>query len=519
MAEASGSTSDALRVITEKLEELSSSMTSHERTMNEREQVHVAEMSALSDRVSKVVSDQARSHQDEVGRQESHRRTSRRGMQSRSCSFSQSHVRERRGTNDNIRHEYSSVHVQQPFVEASIGVPDPSPTVGIGSRGNINRVITGEAGLLDPAMHMELSYLEPGLVPYVAGDDRLRAILDYRSYRLNIRDGHVSSRASGRISEYANRVRSQTPMRFSGIPAVGALRFLRTLRIAFDDTGISEGVALRLLPHFLEEPATTAFHRTLRIHGGSVGTYPQAVAWFLQTYVPESSVALKLREVSLLSRRQEENVDEFAMRLQAEAALLGDLISERTLRTHFYAGLDGPTATFAQSLLPHGPVMQTFHEAVAHASQVDQSIAFLRPAPTTNVNNRAVVLPSRSNIQRSRGILSIPEAPPEDETMNEASSSLDVDTGVFYVTDQRSRATKQFYCIVCWKQGHFAGDCPLISERDRKEIAARKTAVLALMRDRPGWKNRTGRMYPNIPYQGGVNPSTSNAENPEQSKN
>jgi hypothetical protein len=45
----------------------------------------------------------------------------------------------------------------------------------------------------------------------------------------------------------ANRVRSQTPMRFSGIPAVGALRFSKTLRIAFDDTGINEGVALRLL--------------------------------------------------------------------------------------------------------------------------------------------------------------------------------------------------------------------------------------------------------------------------------
>jgi hypothetical protein len=126
---------------------------------------------------------------------------------------------------------------------------------------------------------MNLGSLEPGLIPYVAGDERLREILDYRSYRLHNRDGHVSSRASGRISEYANRVR--TPMRFSGIPAVGALRFLRTLRIAFDDTGINEGVALRLLPHFLVEPATTAFHRTLRIHGGSVGTYPQAVAWFL----------------------------------------------------------------------------------------------------------------------------------------------------------------------------------------------------------------------------------------------
>jgi hypothetical protein len=130
------------------------------------------------------------------------------------------------------------------------------------------------------------------------------------------------------------------------------------------------------------------------------------------------------------------------MRLQAEAALLGDLISERTLRTHFYAGLDVSTATLVQSLLPPGPVMHTFNEAVAHASQVDQRIKLLRPTPATNVNTRAVALPSRSNIQRTRGILSITEASRAEETVNEASGSLDVDTGVFSITDQSSRAIK-----------------------------------------------------------------------------
>jgi hypothetical protein len=235
-------------------------------------------------------------------------------MHSRPWSSSQSPERERHATTENLSYEHTSAHLQKTFVEGSIIVPEASSPFCIGNVGQNNRVLTGGARLLDTAVHVNLGSLEPGLMPYVAGDDRFREILDYRSYRLNNRDGHVSSRASGRISEYANRVRPQTPMRFSGRPAVGALRFLRTLRIAFDDTGINKGVALRLLPHLLEEPATTALHRTLRIHGGSVGTYPQAVAWFLATYEPESSVASKLREVSLLSRRQEENVEEFAMR-------------------------------------------------------------------------------------------------------------------------------------------------------------------------------------------------------------
>jgi hypothetical protein len=113
-------------------------------------------------------------------------------------------------------------------------------------------------------------------------------------------------------------------------------------------------------------------------------------------YVPERVVSSKLREVSVQSRRQGEFVEEFSLRLQAEAAQLGYLISERTLRTHFYAGIDAPTATFAQSLLPHGPVLQTFHDAVTHASQVYQSILLLRPSTAATASNLSVELPSRS---------------------------------------------------------------------------------------------------------------------------
>jgi hypothetical protein len=59
MAEANGSTIDALRVIKEKLEGLTSSMTSHEWILKEREHVHVAGLSLLSEKVEKVSSEQA----------------------------------------------------------------------------------------------------------------------------------------------------------------------------------------------------------------------------------------------------------------------------------------------------------------------------------------------------------------------------------------------------------------------------------------------------------------------------
>jgi hypothetical protein len=127
-------------------------------------------------------------------------------------------------------------------------------------------------------LHMNTSLLETVRVPYFSADDRFRTILDYRSYRLVNRSGIVSSRTSGIIAEYADRGWSQTPIKFLEVPAVSALRFLRILRIVFDDTGISEGVALRIIPHFLDEPATTTLQRALRIHGGTVYSYTQAVA-------------------------------------------------------------------------------------------------------------------------------------------------------------------------------------------------------------------------------------------------
>jgi hypothetical protein len=124
------------------------------------------------------------------------------------------------------------------------------------------------------------------------------------------------------------------------------------MRIAFDDTGISEGIALRLIPQFLEEPATTAFQSVLRVHGGSVITYPQAIAWFLTTYSAETTVSVKKREIALISRQSGESVEAFAIRLQFEAYLLGDLINERSLKHNFTLDLM-PVRQLSRNMFSH----------------------------------------------------------------------------------------------------------------------------------------------------------------------
>jgi hypothetical protein len=358
--------------------------------------------------------------------------------------------------------------------------------------------------------HFTPDLLEPGLFPTPVADEAIRHLLDYRTYRLRRRQDYVSSRSSGRIAEYANRVRSQTQVRFSGNPPIRVLYFLRTLRIAFDDTGLTEGLALRLVSHFLDEPVATTFSRCLRIHGGTVSTYPQAIAWFLTAHASEAAVSAKQREVALLSRQTGESIQEYGTRLQFEAALLGDLINDRALRTHFYAGLDEATSTFLRSILPYGVATQTFHEAVAHATMADQSVRALRPPAHSFSRQQQTARPPTA---LGRRILAVPEGRSEVEQDSPETGEFDADQGVFAVREIGQRDIRQYYCFVCWKHGHFALDCPLIPEEERKLIAARKAGVLGMLKNKPGWLNRNGRMIPNVPY-----PNIPR-EDPDQSKN
>jgi hypothetical protein len=146
------------------------------------------------------------------------------------------------------------------------------------------------------------------------------------------------------------------------------------------------------------------------------------------------------------------------------------LINEISLKTHFYAGLDAATSTFSQSVLPQGIVTQGFQEAVSNSSRVDQSVALLRPHSATTHANRSIQPVSRTLNPHPSGSLVVPSVDFTAREEIETEGQVDVDLGAFSITENEPEPypSRRYCFFVCCKQGNFASECPLISEKDRK---------------------------------------------------
>jgi hypothetical protein len=90
MADAGGSTNDALRAITTQLEQLNSSLASHENVITERNKAQAIEMSSLSERITEIVAEQTKNRQEGLQQRTSQQRPSRRDLDRPFCSRSSS---------------------------------------------------------------------------------------------------------------------------------------------------------------------------------------------------------------------------------------------------------------------------------------------------------------------------------------------------------------------------------------------------------------------------------------------
>ena len=98
---------------------------------------------------------------------------------------------------------------------------------------------------------------EPGLEPVHTMIQECSAVANYRMYRLDNTSRLVTSGDAGRIAKYVQRCRGLRPTMksFDGTDAIQLLPFLKYIRINFNPSHLTEGVAIRVFAHFLEQDA------------------------------------------------------------------------------------------------------------------------------------------------------------------------------------------------------------------------------------------------------------------------
>jgi hypothetical protein len=101
-------------------------------------------------------------------------------------------------------------------------------------------------------------YLADGsaMLPVATSDPRLTDQVDYRRYRLRKRNAVLRSEEAKRLTRRAEVIHQRMPsLYFDCSEPLAVLSFLRQLKVAFDESGITEAMGSRLLFNFVRGKA------------------------------------------------------------------------------------------------------------------------------------------------------------------------------------------------------------------------------------------------------------------------
>jgi hypothetical protein len=207
----------------------------------------------------------------------------------------------------------------------------------------------------------------PGLTEQVTRRPEFKSLISYRSYRLADSSQEVESHATGRVNGHLKKLKHHLDYKFSSEPAMQVLDFLRTFQEAADLNEINEGVAVLILPYFLEGRAKAGLASRLKQVAASMLKFPATVQWLLQSHATETILAAACQKVFTARKLPEEDEKAFANRLSRNAAEAGSVLSEDTLTSAFVHGLQSYTSNMVRGLVT--PAM-TFAEVQILTEQV-----------------------------------------------------------------------------------------------------------------------------------------------------
>ena len=365
-----------------------------------------------------------------------------------------------------------------------------------------------------------------GLKEQATRRPEFKTLVSYRTYRLANTKRAVSSVDTGKVNSYLKKLKHHLDYKFSGDPAIQVLDFLTTFKEAADLNGISEGIAVLILPYFLEGRAKSGLSSRLKQAAASLPKFPVAVQWLLQSFATEAVIAAACQKVFSAKQLPDEDEKTFANRLTRHAAEAGSVFTE-----------DALISTFVDGLLPYAGNMvrgqvtpnMTFAEVQIHAEQVGAAgraitspvrysprlmppgVHPVRPklgiaamaesaassphggadspfrSSTTPVvvaaTERALTYEQGSELSAGGSDTSIP-------TRGWASAAGSVQDEAAFALHERN-----MNCHLCFTPGHFLMDCPLLGNETRQAaLRQRETRN----RDIPAARNRMS----NPPVQG-----------------
>lgn len=213
-----------------------------------------------------------------------------------------------------------------------------------------------------------------GLEEIRPADPDFTAVVSYRRYRLQKMDPDTGPAVSRYVGDYVKLFNPTLSSRkFDGSVPIVVLDFLSSFKRICDEHGVSEGLAILLLPHFLFGDARSLIEENFEISGFAIGgyrTWPEAVQLLLMNYAKDKYIKDALRSFNECKLRDDEDEAAFGRRLQRHARLCGGVIDSQRLVTRFCDGLPSYIQPMVLEIIPSLPSFNRYQTCVDKAAAI-----------------------------------------------------------------------------------------------------------------------------------------------------
>jgi hypothetical protein len=262
-----------------------------------------------------------------------------------------------------------------------------------------------------------------------------------------------------------------------------------------------------VLPELLSGTAFIEYAKASNQTPAAIYSYCSAVQWFLSTFASEE--ALSDAVLSLANLRQSLNlsVEGFANLIQRDASKLCGLVPEREQKRIFRKGLLPSCRRMVEALARHDdvPWATLVRVALAGETSVPSNTSRLSGGRSAAVTQADVQRVESVNMTRWRqpvqeqlaamrgtggGALPTTHGGHEELTFTDRVASLDDDEADMHAFlaeyDGRGRDRARSVCFLCYKPGHYVGECPWVPAHEREAYEKRRAEFLRSLSRRRG---------------------------------